>query len=458
MPLHAVPTRYRVRMIVALCRALLCAPLLTLALTASPAAELRPLDLSQARAHGIRELRGQHIVLLTDVPSLPVVDELPAVFDAFVPQLCEYFAVPAERVRNWQIRVFLMENRQLFADCGLLPDNLPQFENGYAINGEAYFVQQTSDYYRRHLLLHEGTHLFQFDIARINSPPWYTEGVAELLATHLWEDDQLRGKYFPRDARELSKWGRIEMVQEELARDRGLSWAELQNFQSRDFGRNSSYGWAWHVAAVLDNHPRYQRLFRKFHTAAQNRDFAATWKSAFEKWEPQLAADMQIFTRDAVYQYDWQRTAVEFKPGRSFPAGKRRATVTVRADAGWQNSGVILEQGQSYQINAEGEFILRTVEPKWTARANGITIQYHHGRPLGELQGAIWNDSARQPASEAVGAHPLTFLTPMSIGERATLIAPRGGTLFFKLNDSAAELADNSGGVQVEIRRETPAP
>jgi hypothetical protein len=43
------------------------------------------------------------------------------------------------------------------------------------------------------------------------------------------------------------------------------------------------------------------------------------------------------------------------------------------------------------------------------------------------------------------------FNEPEEIGISTSLIAPRSGTLFFKVNDSAAELGDNRGGYEVTV-------
>ncbi|HEV3137916.1 MAG TPA: hypothetical protein VGZ26_08425, partial [Pirellulales bacterium] len=49
------------------------------------------------RPEGIRQLDSKHLTLLTDVPSSPEVDDLPAVFDQAFPQWCAYLGVDPER-------------------------------------------------------------------------------------------------------------------------------------------------------------------------------------------------------------------------------------------------------------------------------------------------------------------------------------------------------------------------
>ena len=46
---------------------------------------------------------------------------------------------------------------------------------------------------------------------------------------------------------------------------------------------------------------------------------------------------------------------------------------------------------------------------------------------------------------------PSVFLKPMTVGLGTTITPEQSGTLFLKINDSAAELDDNAGQLRVEI-------
>jgi hypothetical protein len=45
------------------------------------------------------------------------------------------------------------------------------------------------------------------------------------------------------------------------------------------------------------------------------------------------------------------------------------------------------------------------------------------------------------------------LIKPMAVGSDASGKFDRAGTLYFRVNDSAGELADNSGSLDVEITR-----
>ncbi len=47
-----------------------------------------------------------------------------------------------------------------------------------------------------------------------------------------------------------------------------------------------------------------------------------------------------------------------------------------------------------------------------------------------------------------------SLLKPIAIGEAATIRPTESGTLYLRINDSPAELADNAGSLDVQIREE----
>jgi len=146
----------------------------------------RPPEVSEARLNmaGIRKIEGRHLVLYTDLPISEEVDRLPPLFDLAVPQWCKKFSIDPQKAESWKMVGHLMERKERFAGIGLLPPDLPPFLNGYQRGAALWIYDQPSDYYRRHMLLHEGTHAFMRRFLGGNGPPWYSEGMAELLGTH----------------------------------------------------------------------------------------------------------------------------------------------------------------------------------------------------------------------------------------------------------------------------------
>ena len=85
-----------------------------------------------------------------------------------------------------------------------------------------------------------------------------------------------------------------------------------------------------------------------------------------------------------------------------------------------------------------------------------MTIEYHDGRPLGMLLGAIDPDGEPAPNAEA------SFADPVAIGLQAIIKPAASGTLYLRVNDSAGRLDDNRGTLTVTIEasalRRVPRP
>jgi hypothetical protein len=73
-----------------------------------------------------------------------------------------------------------------------------------------------------------------------------------------------------------------------------------------------------------------------------------------------------------------------------------------------------------------------------------VTLRYHRSLPLGVLLATVRKDGFSEGAVSA-------FLNPGPIGMGRTVRAPATGVLYFRINDSPAELDDNEGSLEVRI-------
>lgn len=419
---------------------------------------LRAIDEEHAGAVGVRKLTGKHLVLFTDVPSDASVDELPQVFDQAFPQWCEFLGLDAAKYDAWQARAFLIRDRAKFEASGLCPVDLPKFLNGYTRGGELWLYDQTSEYYRRHLLLHEGTHSIMFTLQKSSGPAWYMEGLAELLATHRWQEGRLVLGYFPKSGSEVSKLGRLEIVRQAVENGSAMSFREVLDLENRNYSVNESYAWSWAATAFLAQHPRYRERFLGLMKTRARRDFNDRLRAAYAKDGRELAEEWISFTADLAYGYDFERTQLDFTPGRPLPADAP-AKLTVAADRGWQNSGLRLEAGKTYRITARGRYQLATDPRPWISEPGGVTLRYYRGRPLGLLIAALRTEPAGPAVPEPRTLNPepssaLSFVDPLAVGLEATVTPARSGTLYLRINDSPAELGDNAGQAEIEIEVE----
>ena len=170
------------------------------------------------------------------------------------------------------------------------------------------------------------------------------------------------------------------------------------------------YAWCWALAALLDRHPRYEERFHSLYKNVLEPDFNARFREMMaDDWQP-LSEEWQVMAMGLECGYDVPAMAIDFTPGKPMPAEGARATVAAKS------------------------------EP------NGVSIRYYQGRPLGLLLAALRPD---QPDPNSTSA----LLRPAVVGLGLTLTPKQTGTLYFRINDSAAELGDNAGEAAVAIRR-----
>jgi hypothetical protein len=398
-------------------------------------------DPEQIRAAGIRTLRGQRLTLHTDLPSDPEIDRLPEIFDAAYEQWHRYFGAQPNEQPPWRMTGCLIKDRKRFVEAGLIPDDLPDFRHGFATSRDLWLYEQPTDYYRRHLLLHEGTHGYMSSVFGSCGPPWYSEAVAELMSTHRLSEDGLQLAGFPQRREDVPMLGRIKLLQDARQEDRMITLADVRQFTPRSFRQNDGYAWCWATAAFLDGHPRYQKRFRNLHREVDSRDFPQRFRRTFATDWLEMQEEWSLFVNDLEHGHDLARTQIDFRSGEPL---RGEQTVTVQADAGWQNSGIALKRGKPYRLHASGRFQIADQPNIWWSEPGGVSIRYYRGMPLGILLACLRPDRPETPSAKH-------FLHPQVIGLQGTFTPSVDGTLYLRINDSAGELHDNAGSLRVVV-------
>ena len=405
---------------------------------------------ASARRAGLRVLEGDHVVLATDRPVREGdgVDDLPRIFDEAWDAWCGHFAIDPAAHREWRAFGCLVVDRERFRAAGLLSETIPDFANGFCNRHRFWMADQSNPAYRRHLLLHEGAHAFTLTLRSLDTPPWYTEGIAECLATHRLDGE---GGFVPTPlplrASDVEQLGRIEKIRalRASAACPGLDAVfETPGTNHRDL---SAYASSWAAVAMLSQHPRHSTAF----TAAERGPLDAAFNRRLEQtdgWDgSQASRDFDAFTDEIDYGYDFSRSAVEWTPGRPLAS---RQTIPVDAGRGWQNSGWSLRKGASSSIVATGRCTLGLLESDSPAppmrietEADGISLRWYRGRPLGRLLVAQW---VEQPDD---GGRPRFVV--LHTGAKGEFTAATDGVVFLKLNEPPGELADDDGRLHVAI-------
>jgi hypothetical protein len=404
-------------------------------------------DKTSAQRAGLRTVESERLTLCTDLPPSEAIDALPSAFDLAWPQWCEYFNRPEQRTAAHRMTAFLMLDRERFRRAGFLPGRLPDFRNGFSWDDDLWLVEQPTEYYRRHLLLHEGTHAFMNTVLGGCGPAWYMEGVAELLATHRLTDGNSDGKLtlntIPSSKNDVPQLGRIKLVRDAVAAGRLLSIDTIMAFEPQTQLENEAYAWSWALAALLDGAPQYRLRFRAQQADVTQHDFNERFRERFATDWDKLSDDWQVFATTLTHGHDLERSAIDFGSGETRPA--KDAKVEVAVDRGWQSTGVRLEAGKKYRLHATGRYQIVAGPPAWESEADGVSMRYEGGHLLGALLAVVRPDEPTSPSA---------FLTPTVIGSHGELLTERSGTLYLRVNDSPAELADNLGTLSVTIEEE----
>lgn len=298
---------------------------------------------------------------------------------------------------------------------------------------------QGSDYYRAHLMLHEGTHCFTTAVDRdLTRSVWFFEGIAEYFATHrvpregppvfcVWPDQRTS---FP-------LLGRIKLLEEHRTRAETLSMLQVARQSPDGYDRPDAYAWAWALVYFLAECPENRDSFRQIVQGVVRGESHATLDQLLSDERRQRL--WRWYVADLCHGYDL---------GRSLPSVKNLELrqelgqdVSVVADRGWQSTGVLLQAGQAYRISARGQVELASQPRPWISEPTGVSIRYHAGLPLGRLIGRFWPiDSGSKSELETI-----------SIGEEQIYIPTEDGMLFLRVNDFWSELSDNSGEYTVTV-------
>ena len=395
--------------------------------------------------NGFIRLEGTYVDVITDLPVDDELLELPKVFDLAMPRWCEIFDMTLEEVQDWHVEAHVMLDRDRFASAGLIPEHLPNFPYGFQFGNQLWLVEQPSTYYRRHLLLHEGTHWFMSRKYGQYGPPWLMEGMAEWLGTHRWSSGKLEMGIIPATKTEVPYWGRITLIQEQYAEGLAPSLESILRYGSTAHQQVEAYAWSWAAVLFLSNHPTTKEHFAALLRQPMKSDLTLTrWLYGRLRTQfPSLRQDWSAFLSELEYGYD--PTSGMLVTSRNSPLlSNEPKQVTVRASGSWQSAGVSVAAGTLLHLAAAGEYSVGQVPRPWVCQPDGVTLEYYHRQPIGKLMLALATPLSQEPQFT-----PNLEIFP--VGSQADLSAPHDGELFFRVNESNGGLLDNQGLIQVTI-------
>jgi hypothetical protein len=397
------------------------------------------------RRAGLVRYSSRTVDLITDLTE-DLAGPLVSLPDAALPTLAEYFGeLPAaQNGSSYGINAFVMRDRELFDAAGLVPSRVPMSFHGQHIGAQFWMNDQTSDYYRRHLLIHEATHAYMRHLPgpALELPQWYLEGMAELIATHEFDaDDKPRFAVMPTDRDRFPGLERIVLVQRDVAENGVRSITQITGFKPEDFVRVESYAWCWALCRFLDSHPKYRSEFRSAARRLSTVPLQQGLASLLVTQIVDVETEWTLFAASIEHGYDFERAVINFPAAPS----KSSSSATIASNRGWQVTEIQVEAGRGYSVTASGRFTLADKPKPWVSEANGVSIRYVKGRPIGLLLASVLADDPGERAS--------SMLTVVPLGNSVTFKAPFTGRLCLRVNDAFSELSDNRGSLTVTVGR-----
>ncbi|HEV7279015.1 MAG TPA: hypothetical protein VGN57_02280 [Pirellulaceae bacterium] len=403
------------------------------------------IDPARAQAAGLRILEGKHLRLVTDLPPSPEIDSLPGLFDKATPLWAEYLDVSASAYADWKVQAYLMDREEPFRALGLYGGQVPDVRHGFQ-QGLEFWVrrQEEPGYYQRHLFLHEGVHAFMSYCLGGIGPPWYAEGMAELLATHRIEEGKLTLPVMPRSREEVPLWGRTKVLRDAWAASTAKMPEEILSYGGTAHRETEAYAWSWALCLFLSEHPASKEAFAELSEHADDfaGDFTERLREALKQEWPRLQEDWMLLAAEMDYGYD---VAANVPVRRAATPLESSRTVDVATNAGWQSTGAFLTAGDSYRLAVQGSGNVAVGEKRIPFGPSGVTLWYLAGRPYGEIQYAIVDET------EPLAGRPSPLLRPSAVGEALTFAPERGGTLYLRSALPSSLRSQAQGEFSVEL-------
>ncbi len=318
--------------------------------------------------HRIRRYQSERMTLYSDIEE-SIAGRLPDLVDGLYKELVAYFGPPVDPApETFRTTGYLMRSSQRFENAGLLTDSVPEFLHGRQWETAFWMNDQQQGYYRRHLFLHEATHCYMAALPIRNAPRWYHEGIAELFGTHRFrQDGTVMFRQLPDDEVEFRGHGRINTIRQDLAANGIPTLAAVRQINTNDLQRNTGYAYAWAFCLLLDQNPRYAPKFHELAKDLGKGEFREAFDRIFAEDLAELSLEWRLFAESLQAGFDVGRAAVVFEPRpKLLPSGETQTT-EIRADRGWQSTGLRVTGDGQYRIRATGRFQLAETTRPWVS-------------------------------------------------------------------------------------------
>lgn len=367
-----------------------------------------------------REVRSARAILKTDVSERQAQIIL-AKLERLIPLLEKYFGKRMEAlitgfvvrdISQWPADSFPdAEGRQKIEQRGGLHVPKPLGRQRQSI------IYCTDDH---GTVQHESTHAYCYLAFGETGPTWLAEGIAELGS--YWKEGQTEVDIEPHVLRYLQNSSPKRKLLEIAVPGRV------------PFGQASwkDYAWRWALCHLLSTNPNYSKRFKPLAIGLMTQQPKASFETVYGPVAREISFEYDFFLEHFDNGFRADLCAWQWNKKSQFLRSAGTAKTTVTARYGWQATGIRVEQGQSYEVVADG---------KWKIVAEGKTESDADGDAdgRGRLMGVVMTEYQLSPA--------------FPLGAQKTFIAPASGDLYLRCQDEWNRLADNDGELNVTVKR-----
>ena len=274
------------------------------------------------------------------------------------------------------------------------------------------------------VIQHECTHGFCHMTFGSTGPTWLSEGVAEL--GNYWQDGEQAVEIDP-------------VVMAYLQRSAPKrSLLEIATPGREPAGTWQDYAWRWALCHLLANNPNYADRFKPLAVALMEGRPDVSFESVYGPVARELSFEYDQFLKHVGNGYRADLTAWPWKAKfRSLPASGGSVKASVKAAAGWQASGLLVEKGRAYELDADG---------MWRTAPAGEAVT-----PDGDAAGHGGLIGAVLEGGEKDGDYRLS--DAIRLGTRQAFVVPANGRLLLRCDDDWTQLTDNAGELTITLRR-----
>ncbi|MFM9063604.1 MAG: hypothetical protein ACKOOI_11330 [Pirellula sp.] len=395
---------------------------------------------------GIKRFSKGQWTILTDLPIDQEIESWPKILDQALAQWCRKWSIDPAIATTWPLTIHCMGDRKVFERSGLL-DGVPSFEDGFQQADRIFLVEQPSNYYRRHLLLHEATHWIMYRAFGGGGAPWFMEGMAELEATHRLDNNILSLAIIPDRPESVPHWGRFKKLSDSVASNGVPKLKRIIYYGNERQDRMDCYCWSWAACVFLRNHPLYWPFLEKSSTPPL--DYSLKLSEQFEKsladrWDD-VERDWKLFVDEFGFGYQPSSDLISLDGyiRKNNISQDSQTSMQLDTTKGWQLVNLPIKQGQGAYITAEGIYAVQVRNQQaWDSTPEGLTYRYHRHIPMGKLIGGFLSVDNDQP------------LEVFPVGKRHEFKASTDGWLLLRINEPVGDRRDNSGllTIQVDIK------